>query len=221
MLDVLKEHGVKATFFVCGRGNRLHPALEADRDEGRAILARARAEGHWIGNHTLTHTIELGTTRDPKVIEREIGKNQAFLGEWNDQRLFRPYMGGGVLCERTFSPEAIEYLCAGRYTTVSFNCVPGDWAQPDEWPEIALDEMAALDWTLLVVHDVARYGGMKHLSRFLDEVEARGVEVVQEFPPDCVLTHEGQITGSLDGMVCGEEPEAASSLSRAAARHVD
>jgi peptidoglycan/xylan/chitin deacetylase (PgdA/CDA1 family) len=77
-------------FFVCGQGNRLHPALRAKTDESRKILARAKAEGHWVGNHSLTHTVELGTTNDPKVIESEIGQNQEMLGDLNDQRLFRP-----------------------------------------------------------------------------------------------------------------------------------
>lgn len=223
VLDVLKERGVKASFFVCGQGNRLHPALRARRDEGRAILERARAEGHWIGNHTWTHTIELGTTRDPAVIEREIGQNQAFLGDLNDRRLFRPYMGGGVLCERTWSPEAIQYLCDGAYTVVLFNCVPQDWIKPDAWPEIALADIESRDWTLLIVHDVARYGGMKHLARFLDEVRARGVEIVQDFPPDpnCVPILDGELRGSLDGTICGDEPQPVHPLSAAAAQHVE
>jgi len=220
VLDLLEERGVRATFFVCGQGNRLHPALKANRDEGRAILERAKAAGHWIGNHTLTHTIELGTTRDPAVIEREIGGNQEFLGELNERRLFRPYMGGGVLSKRTFSPEAIAYLRDGKYTAVMFNCVPQDWSKPDEWAEIALGEMEALDWTLLIVHDVARYGGMKHLARFLDAVERRGVETVQGFPPDCVPIRDGELVASLDGIVCGPEPEPVHPISEAAARQV-
>lgn len=221
VLDILKERDIKATFFVCGQGNRLHPAMKASSDEGRAILERAKREGHWIGNHSLSHTLELGTTRDPQRIAREIGGNQEILRDLNDRRLFRPYMGGGVLCKRTYSPESIQYLCDGKYTVVMFNCVPRDWENPDGWPEVALQQMDAQDWTLLIVHDVARYGGMKHLARFLDEVVRRGVEVVQEFPPECVPIREGEQIGSLDGIVCGDEPEPVHPLSAAAAAHVD
>jgi len=221
VLDRLAERGLRASFFVCGRGNRLHPALRAGREEGLAILARARDEGHWIGNHTLTHTVELGTTQDAAVIDREIGGNDAILGALNEHRLFRPYMGGGVLGSRTFSPASIEYLRAHRYTVVLFNCVPGDWSKPDAWPEIARAKMASLEWTLLIVHDVGRYGGMKHLARFLDAAEKDGVEIVQEFPADCVPIREGVVTGSLDGLVCGPTPEPVHPLARAAAEHVD
>lgn len=221
VLDILKRRGIRATFFVCGQGNRLHPALKAAGDAGQRLLERATREGHWVGNHSLTHTVELGTTNDPKVIEREIGRNQQILGDWNDQHLFRPYMGGGIVCERTFSPEAVQYLLDGKYTVVLFNCVPRDWENPDGWPEVALERMKSLDWTLLIVHDVERYGGMKHLDRFLDKATADGVEVVQEFPPDCVPIRNGEILGSLDGMVCGNEPATPTRLSEMAAAAAD
>src|SRR5437868_4015192 len=45
VLDILKAQGVKATFFVCGNMLERHPEL------GERILA----EGHVIGNHSMTH----------------------------------------------------------------------------------------------------------------------------------------------------------------------
>ena len=221
VLDALGERGVPATFFVCAEGNRLHPAARANTEKSRRLLERAKAEGHWIGNHSLTHTVELGTTRDPKVIEREIGQNQELLGDLIDPRLFRPYMGGGVLGPQTYSPEAIEYLCKEKYTVVMFNCVPRDWDNPEGWVDRALEQMEHLDWTLLIVHDVSRYGGMEHLPRFLDAAKARGYTFVQDFPDDCVPIREGEIVGSLEGMVCGEEPEPVSPLNAAAAKSID
>jgi len=217
VLDVLGERGVRATFFVCAQGNRLHPAQRAADVAARAILERAAREGHWIGNHTLTHSVELGTSRDRAAVEREIGANQAWLGELAPRRLFRPYMGGGVLSPRTLSPEAVSYLCEGGYTVVLQNCVPRDWERPDTWPELALEQMDALDETLLVVHDVSRYGGMKQLARFLDEAARRGVAFVQDFPADCVPIRDGAVVLPLDGMVCGEEPEPVQPLAAAAA----
>lgn len=46
VLDLLGEHGADATFFVVGERVERHPAL----------LRRAAAEGHEIGNHTWSHT---------------------------------------------------------------------------------------------------------------------------------------------------------------------
>ena len=217
VLEVLKARNVKATFFVCGQGNSLHPALKARGEVGKSLLSQIHEQGHWIGNHSLTHTVELGTTNDPEVIAREIGGNQDILAQFNTQRLFRPYMGGGEVCKRTFSPPSIRYLRENQYTVVMFNCVPRDWENPDTWPEEAFKAIDQLDWTLLIVHDVKRYGGMAHLARFLDEALQRGIEFVQEFPADCVPIRNGHIVGSLDGMVCGDVPEEATPLSRAAA----
>jgi peptidoglycan/xylan/chitin deacetylase (PgdA/CDA1 family) len=45
VLDVLREHGVKATFFVIGENVRRYPEL----------AARVRDEGHEFGNHTYSH----------------------------------------------------------------------------------------------------------------------------------------------------------------------
>jgi peptidoglycan/xylan/chitin deacetylase (PgdA/CDA1 family) len=208
-LDALKQRDVRATFFVCGQGNTLHPARKAGTDAARRILERAREEGHWIGNHTLSHTLELGTTRDRAKIEREIGGNDEILGDLNSERLFRPYMGGGIVGPRNYSPEAVAYLCENGYSSVMFNCVADDWVDGDAWPEIALAKMGAQDWTLLIVHDVdriggSRYGGMNHLGAFLDEAIARGVEIVQEFPDECVPIRKGEVGGSLDGLVCDD-----------------
>jgi len=45
VLDRLKEHDARATFFCVGRNAREHPA----------VMARIRREGHAVGNHTWDH----------------------------------------------------------------------------------------------------------------------------------------------------------------------
>ena len=217
VLDVLAERNVKATFFVCGLGNVRHPAMEAGSAAGLKLLERIQSEGHWIGNHSLTHAIELGTTRDQKIVEREILRNEEIMGRFNEHHLFRPYMGGGILDKKVFNPEAVKYLCDHKYTSVLFNCVPRDWEIPDTWPDEAFRQMAELDWTLLIVHDVMRFGGMPKLAEFLDRAIEQGYEIIQEHPPECTPIIKGEIVGSLEGLVCGDRPEAPSKSAAAAA----
>jgi peptidoglycan/xylan/chitin deacetylase (PgdA/CDA1 family) len=189
VLDVLAALRVPATFFVCGRdvATRGH----------RAILERAKAEGHRIGNHTFTHSVELGTTDDPIVVEREVGAAQTALGDLaSPDRLFRPYGAGGVLGPRLLGRTAARYLCDGRYTCVLWNSVPRDWEDVDGWPDRALADVARHDWTLVVLHDVPT-GAMAALPRFLERVLAAGVTIVPELPPDCVPIVRGEVTGSL------------------------
>ena len=47
ILDVLKEHQARATFFVCGKGVERFPL----------ITRRILDEGHSLGNHTYSHSM--------------------------------------------------------------------------------------------------------------------------------------------------------------------
>ena len=193
VLDALVAHDVPATFFVCGKDIR-DPAQ-------RAIVERARDAGHRIGNHTLTHTVELGASNDPTAPAREIGDAQEILGALAaPERWFRPYGAGGVLGPRLLSRAAIRYLCDGRYSCVLWNSVPRDWEDPEGWPARALADIERLPWTLLVLHDVPT-GAMRALPRFLDDARTRGVEIVAEIPPACVPIRSGAVALPLDGLV--------------------
>ena len=198
VLGTLRDFGVGATFFVCGNDVR--------EGERRALVERARDSGHGIGNHTLTHSVELGATDDPGAPAHEIGAAQEILeGLVDERRLFRPSGGGGVLGPRLLSPGAVEYLRAGGYTLVLWNSVPRDWEDPEGWPERALEDIARQSWTLLVLHDLPT-GAMLQLPRFLDAVIRSGTEIVQELPPACVPIARGELRGDLDGLVCGGWP---------------
>lgn len=76
VLDILKEHGIKATFFVCGNYLR-----ETE------LLQRMQEEGHQIGNHTDKH-------RDlPKLDEAGIRKDLTDLALPQATQFFRPPQG--------------------------------------------------------------------------------------------------------------------------------
>ncbi|MET7695188.1 polysaccharide deacetylase family protein [Streptomyces sp. NPDC005483] len=189
VLDVLAQHRIRSTFFVVGENLK--------QPENRAVAERAAAEGHWIGNHTLTHTVQFGDADDPRVPEREIGEAQRLIGELaHPDRLFRPYGGGGVLDRRLLSPAAVAYLQQNAFTTVLWNSVPHDWDDPDGWTERCLADVATRDWSLVVLHDLPT-GAMDHLPRLLAGLRALDADIVQEFPPDCVPLHRGRLEHSV------------------------
>ena len=81
---------------------------ELARPGGRDLAERAHAAGHWIGNHTLTHSVMFGDSDDPSLPDREIGEAQALIGDLaHPDRLFRPYGGGGVIGPRLLSAAAV------------------------------------------------------------------------------------------------------------------
>jgi peptidoglycan/xylan/chitin deacetylase (PgdA/CDA1 family) len=193
VLDVLARHGVASTFFVIRR-KLIDPAA-------RACAERAHAEGHWIGNHTWTHSRPLGETPGEAAAQREIVRAQAEIGALSQAPpLFRPTGGGGHLDRRLLSADAAALLQAGGYTCVLWNALPHDWDRPGEWVDLALAQIAAQPWSLMVLHDLPT-GAMRHLDRFLTEARRRGCQFRQDFPPDCLIITAGQVTGALGDFV--------------------
>ncbi len=193
MLDTLGRYGVPATFFLVAQNLR--------QPGNRTAAERAVAEGHWIGNHTLTHTVQLGDTDDPHLPEREIGEAQEIIGDLaSPGRLFRPYGGGGILDRKLLSPAGLTYLQQNAYTCVLWNCVPHDWDQPDRWVDRGLQDVTTRDWSLVVLHDLPT-GAMDHLPRFLDGLLELGADIVQDFPPSCIPLRAGYLTLPVDHLL--------------------
>ncbi len=81
VLDILKEHGAKATFFFCGKNILRFPG----------VTRRVVEEGHAIGNHTYSHNpwrvitgmlrTEIRKTND--LIEQETGlRTKLYRSPW-------------------------------------------------------------------------------------------------------------------------------------------
>lgn len=79
MLDVLKKHQVKASFFVIGKNIT---------QESAKVMIRAQKEGHDIENHSLTHSsmsqlsadsirYEVKTTSS--LVKKYVGKSPVFF----------------------------------------------------------------------------------------------------------------------------------------------
>ena len=81
MLDVLKKHNVKASFFVIGKNIN---------DESAKVMVRAHNEGHDIENHSRTHSAMPTLSADS--IKSEIEFTSALVAKYVGERpqLFRP-----------------------------------------------------------------------------------------------------------------------------------
>ena len=193
VLEVLKSEGIAATFFVLGT-KLADPAR-------RALTVRAHAQGHWIGNHTMTHGTPLGRLQEPGAARREILEAQALLGGLaHPDRLFRPFGGGGALGPHLLNAEALEVLKEERMTCVLWNAIPRDFDNPDGWTDLALEQCLAQPWTLLVLHDLPN-GAMRRLASFIASLRSKGAVFHQHFPPECVPLKHGQVIGGLGSYV--------------------
>jgi cellulose synthase/poly-beta-1,6-N-acetylglucosamine synthase-like glycosyltransferase/peptidoglycan/xylan/chitin deacetylase (PgdA/CDA1 family) len=145
ILDILKEEGVKAAFFVVGSRVEREPEL----------FKRVVAEGHEIGNHSFSHP-DLG----------KISEGKADLEINSTNRLFEALTGRGtVLFRPPFRsddrPTVVEDLLAIRngerngMITVTSQVDPHDWARPS--PEVMVDylvrRLEKFDGGVVLMHD--------------------------------------------------------------------
>ena len=185
VLEILNRAQILTTFFVIG--DKLGDAAAMD------LMRRAHAAGHWIGNHTLTHSIALGERPDAAFAAAEIGETQRRIGGLaHPDKLFRPYGGGGRLGKHLFSRAARTYLLEQRYCAILWNSVPGDWKDRNGWVEACLGDVEALDWPVVVLHDVEG-GCLQRLPELLDRLTQRGVVWRQDFPESVVMIRDGAI----------------------------
>lgn len=193
VLDSLGKRGIPATFFAVGQ-NLMDSACQA-------IAKRALAEGHRLGNHTFTHSLPLGLSSDPNIVDTEVAAMDRLIRDLGETaRLFRPFGGGGHLDQRLLRADVVTYLTDNAYSCILWNAVPGDWADPEGWPERAAEQCLGQDWAVLVLHDIPT-GAMDRLDVFLDDMLARGVCFRADFPDHCVPIRDGRITAPLDRFV--------------------
>ena len=169
ILDTLRAHGAKATFFIIGENADVHPEL----------VRRMLREGHEIGNHTFTHPnlslISAAGTRyqlnaTERLIEAITGRRTA---------LFRPPYFGDA--EPTTPDELVPISVAQDlgYITVGLRDDPGDWAMPgiDTIVRRSLDQLA--HGNVILLHDGGgnRYQTVRALGPLIDSLHARGLSL--------------------------------------------
>ncbi|MET3524846.1 chitooligosaccharide deacetylase NodB [Mesorhizobium abyssinicae] len=137
ILDVLAKHRIRATFFVIG-------AYVVNQPE---LIQRMVAEGHEVGNHTMTHP-DLSTCGLDEV-QREIFETNGAIMKACPQTLLRyvraPY---GIWTEEVFAASAIADLAALHWSLDS-----RDWSRPgaDVIVEKALE--AVKPGAIILFHD--------------------------------------------------------------------
>ncbi len=174
ILDILKEKGVHATFFIIGENGAAHPRL----------VQRILAEGHDLGNHTFTHP-NLGETPD-SVAGVEINATQRLIEALTGRstRLFRPPYFGDA--EPTSAQEIAPMEVAEKlgYLTVGLKIDPDDWQKPaaDQIVERVLAQATDPDpekrGQIVLLHDAGgdRSSTVEALPKVIDALRAKGLE---------------------------------------------
>jgi len=193
VLDILARARILSTFFVIGRN--------LDDRAAASLMKEAHAAGHWIGNHTLSHTVALGDRPDRAYAVSEIEGAEQRIGECaHPEKLFRPYGNSGRIGPHLLSRAALDHLLAHRFRTVLWNNVPGDWRDPNGWVDRCIAQASEQAWSVVVLHDILS-GCLARLPELLRRFEDLGVTFEQDFPEAVTLTRAGKVVNLLPSYV--------------------
>jgi probable sporulation protein (polysaccharide deacetylase family) len=154
MLDILKETGVKATFFFDGTW------LSKHADTARSIIA----QGHEVSNHAYTHPdmSKLGEDRQ----REEIGKTEALLKSLGVKNVwFAPPSG-------YYNSNTVKVASEFGLKTVLWTLDTIDWMKPEPSTVVAKVANKAGPGTLILMHPTSSSLGA--LRGMIKVVRAKG-----------------------------------------------
>ena len=160
ILDVLKKQEVPAAFFLVG------DYLERNPD----LVRRMTAEGHIVGNHTLSHPDMTGL--DEAAFEAELRGMEQLYEEVTGQTLpkfYRPPQG-------LYSEENLKKAKAMGYKTVFWSLAYADWDnanQPN--PDEAVEKLTGRihDGAVILLHATSKTNA-EILDRLLTQWQSMG-----------------------------------------------
>jgi peptidoglycan/xylan/chitin deacetylase (PgdA/CDA1 family) len=168
LMEVLEQHGVKATFFLVGR------FVEQRPDIARALVAA----GHVIGNHTWDHP-NLIFASSAKAQRQLQQTQQAILAATGvDTRLFRPPFGGR-------RPATLRVARKLDLQTVLWNVTCYDWKAESADEIVGHAERQIRGGDVILLHDgeyhrigVDRSRSVEATDRILSRYKGEGYEFV-------------------------------------------
>jgi cellulose synthase/poly-beta-1,6-N-acetylglucosamine synthase-like glycosyltransferase/peptidoglycan/xylan/chitin deacetylase (PgdA/CDA1 family) len=120
VLDLLERERVPATFFVTGAAAARHPAL----------VRRALAAGHEVGNHTWSHADLSGRPAWQRNLELSLSQLGLAGSAKVTSALFRPPYSSQPSALRAPDLEVLRHVTEAGYVAVLSDRDPKDWSSP-------------------------------------------------------------------------------------------
>lgn len=162
ILQILKEHEVKAAFFCIGKRIK----------ENEQLLQQVHEEGHIIGNHSYSHDLWFDLFSSKKmhedlemmnaVTEKAIGKKP---------KLFRPPYG-------VTNPNLKKAIQQGRYVTIGWNIRSMDTVIKDAQKLLTKVTDSLKPGAVVLFHDTSK-STLEILSTFIKQAQGMGYEIVR------------------------------------------
>ena len=162
ILDTLKEHNVKAAFFITG------PYLAQEQE----LVDRMVNEGHIVGNHTLNHP-NLHRLSDPQKIADELGNlNSVFFDRYGiNMKYMRPPEG-------EYSPRVLAVANSLGYKTIFWSFAYKDWdTSRQRGADYAFNQVTPYlhSGAILLLHAVSK-DNAEALGRIITHAKEQGYE---------------------------------------------
>lgn len=161
ILDALKKHNVKATFFLVGNYIKTRPDL----------VKRMVEEGHIVGNHTASHP-DMSKIADMESFKKEIDTLEQLYKDVTGQEMqkfYRPPQG-------KFSEENLKMAQQMGYKTIFWSLAYVDWIE-DKQPtkEEAFSKLLTRihPGAIVLLHNTSKTNG-EILDELLTKWEAMG-----------------------------------------------
>lgn len=164
ILDILRDIGIKATFFIIGEEGQKRPGL----------LRRISDEGHVIGNHTWSHPSWLGF-RSRKFINEQI--------DWTND-LLKTHIGKHAVYMRTPFGESTAYsdwiIKQKHMITIPWTFKVKDWPLSFTKEDLHRKFSQITDSEVVFLHDraYARPEMIQSLREELLDLQKRGFEFI-------------------------------------------
>ncbi len=170
VLELLKKHNAKATFFCIGKNVEKHPEI------AKQIIA----DGHSIGNHTYNHSNNWGFFNTNKVRD-ELQKTDKIIEKITGKqtKLFRPPFG-------VTNPNIAKAVQSFDYEIIGWNVRSLDTVikNPDKILKRITSKVKKGD--IILLHDTSQksVAVLERLLLFLDKNKLKSVRVEELFSSD-------------------------------------
>lgn len=161
LLDLLKAKNVKATFYVVGTNAKRYPE----------IMRRIVAEGHEIGNHSVTHPNLSKLSADGVRNELRVCHEAIVAATGVAPRTMRPPYGAITSAQKSWIKKEFGY------SSILWSVDPLDWKKPGSSVVASRLVSGASPGGILLAHDI-HAGTIDAMPSTIDQLLARGFRFV-------------------------------------------
>lgn len=191
ILDILKEKGVKATFFVIGQ----------EDERSKELYQRIVAEGHTLGMHSFSHKYSV-IYESLEAFSEDVAHLQSYLAEVTGitPEIMRFPGGSRNQVSNTDMTEFIRFLNEKGIVYYDWNVASGDATSqaytPDELVENVMNDVGRFETSIVLMHDASNKSStVEALGPMIEKLQEMGAELlpidedttpIQQIPADSV-----------------------------------